>query len=321
MYAGLQNSYQWNQLNANGGLTAKIRDILSEGQRIYASDIPGTMFALKNRVKPLLTTKLIEALESGQIQLYYAPTVKIPVYLPFILTNTAPNTTVGIVFLNNLSPSKNEGEELIIDPKLFAVSLESCYIAWGLNELGNSSKLRSNAILRSGSMIYSSILVECIDRKHSVKLDQSMHKALMYLSSKYYIGTMLGFMKSMDEETMQSYCLYNCKGGNYTEIKKYVEGFTNDDFKDIGTFLSAIKNHPMYKKRLANLTVSNFLETYINMYNASMLLGLEVFGYFLYNIMSVNSATYVNNYPLLKNMVGSEGKQLYADLVVTVSNL
>ena len=72
-------------------------------------------------------------------------------------------------------------------------------------------------------------------------------------------------------------------------------------------------------KRLAKLNITNFLESFINMYDASMLLGLEVFSYLLYNIISVNESTYVNNYQLLKNIVGEEGKKLYADVAVTAS--
>ena len=267
MYALLRDSYEWNQLNSSGGLTNKIKDVLADGKRIYLSDIPGTIFTIKNRIKPLLTTKMIQAIEDGKLQLYYAPMVKIPVYLPFIVTQPAPNTFTGIVFLNNLAPSMNEGGELLLDAKQFAVALEACYISVCICEMGNSSKLRSNALLRSGSTIYSSIIVECLNRKHSIKMDQSLHKAIIYLTSRYYIGTMLGFMKSMDEQTMQSYCLYNCKGGDYSEIKKYVDDFTEEDFKDIGALLNAIKKHPLFEKPLGNLTVTNFLESYINMYN------------------------------------------------------
>ena len=37
--------------------------------------------------------------------------------------------------------------------------------------------------------------------------------------------------------------------------------------------------------------------------------------------MSVNESTYVNNYPILKNIVGEDGKKIYSDLIVAVSNL
>ena len=53
------------------------------------------------------------------------------------------------------------------------------------------------------------------------------------------------------------------------------------------------------------------------MYDASMLLAMENFNYFMYNIISVNETTYVNNYQMLKNIVGDDGKKIYADLIVS----
>ena len=56
------------------------------------------------------------------------------------------------------------------------------------------------------------------------------------------------------------------------------------------------------------------------MYNASMLLSLEVLPYFVYNIIAVNESTFINNYGMLKNVVGQDGKKIYASLVTTLSD-
>ena len=104
-------------------------------------------------------------------------------------------------------------------------------------------------------------------------------------------------------------------------MNKILSEFGDSDFDNIAVLINKIKTIPEFNKRLGDVTVSNFLESYINMYNASMLLGLEVFDYFLYNIISVNDSTYINNYPVLKNIVGQDGRKIYSDMVVATSNL
>lgn len=323
MYAGLNDSYEWNQLNHNNALTTKVQDLLSNGQRVGLDRIPTAMLQIKNRIKSILITQITDRINDGRIVLIYAPDVKVPVYLPFIVTQSAPNTFTGIVFLNIADPEKptTENGEIMLNARKLKVSLESCLISLCIRELGESPKLRSTAILRSGSKIYATMLTECLNRKHSIKLDADVANSFTYIMSRYYIGTMLGFRKTMDAEAMRNYCLYNCRNVNILEIDKIVSQFEESDFDNIATLLEKIKKVPQFEKRVSQLTVSNFLESYINMYNASALLGIEVFNYFLYTILSVNDSTYVNNYPVLKNIVGEDGKKIYADLVVAVSNM
>ena len=45
---------------------------------------------------------------------------------------------------------------------------------------------------------------------------------------------------------------------------------------------------------------------------------LENYFYFLYNIISVKESTYVNNYQLLKGIVGKEGAGIYAHIMTTI---
>ena len=63
------------------------------------------------------------------------------------------------------------------------------------------------------------------------------------------------------------------------------------------------------------------MESYINIYDASMLLALENFSYFNYNIISVLNSTYVNNYHILKQIVGKDGQSLYAALITGVCGI
>jgi hypothetical protein len=51
------------------------------------------------------------------------------------------------------------------------------------------------------------------------------------------------------------------------------------------------------------------------MYDASALLALEAFPYFLYNVMSVTNGAYINNQYVLEDIVEHNGAKMYADLI------
>ena len=322
MYASLANSYEWNQLNANNALNEKISKVINPEHFVSPDRIPTAMLTLKNKLKSPIMTKLMDAISNGTIVLVYCPNIKIPVYLPFLITKPSAHSFVGYVLLNNLDTSCTEqGGEIFLNARKLKVSMESCYIGIVAALIGGGAKSRSTAILRSGSKIYANIVAECINRKHSTKLDPVAHNSILYLASRYYVGTIIGCRESMDKDSMRNYCLYNCKNVEYVEVQKIVELFGESDFDNISTFISKLASIDALKKRLGNLTVSNFIESYINMYDASMLLALENFNYFFYNVMAVNESTYSNNYQVLKNIVGDDGKKLYSDLAVTAMNL
>lgn len=321
MYASLSTSYEWNHLNSGNALNEKIAKVLKEGQVVPISRIPTAMLTLKNKLKSPIMTQMQEAITNGTLIMVYAPNIKIPVYLPYVLTKTGPHSVVGYVFLNNLDAScTDDNGEIFLNARKLKVALESCYVGIIIGKIGESAKLKSTAILRSGSKIYSSMIAECLNRKHNTKLDPVAHNSILYLASRYYVGTIIGCRGSMEAETMKNYCFYNCRNVEYVEVQKVIEKFEETDFDNIGTFINKLASVEELQKRLGNLTITNFLESYINMYDASMLLALENFNYFFYNVLSVNESTYTNNYQVLKNIVGDDGKKLYSDLIVTTMN-
>lgn len=317
MYASLSDSYEWKHLNSGGALDEKILKLIKTGEHVSPNRIPTAMLQIKNKLKSILMPDMLEAMEDGDLVLIYEPNIKIPIYLPFIVTAPGPHRRIGYVFINNLDAS-DTGEEIMLNARKLKVSMESCFISMKLNLLGESPKTKTTAIIRTGSKIYSGIIAECINRKHSTKLDLVCHNSIIYTASMYYIYTILG-CKNLDEETLRNYCLYNCKSVDYIQLERVIGQFKPEDYVDISTYIKRLMTIDELHKRLAKLNITNFLESFINMYDASMLLGLEVFSYLLYNIISVNESTYVNNYQLLKNIVGEDGKKLYADVAVTAS--
>ena len=118
-----------------------------------------------------------------------------------------------------------------------------------------------------------------------------------------------------DSETVENFCLYGLKNPDIGAIRIVNDQFQTEDFENFGKFLSKLVTIPELQGRIGKLNVNTFIQMYVSLYNAPMTLALEVFPYLVYNIMSVTQTTYVNNYHMLKNIVGEDGDKLYGYLV------
>lgn len=317
MYSPLSNSYEWQILNKNGQATDKVGEAIKTGIPVTPEMMPNTYSRLKNRLKSSLMGKITEALKTGQMQMVYTPQeLRIPLYLPFILVNNPQSKMpVGLVFLSNCGAMKEEDEYTCDEYKL-KTSLESCFMALKFIEMNNSPKLTAVNIIRPAVKIYAFMVAECINRKHSIKLDPDTFNQVLFILGKFFLKTVMGCPQS--EEQIDTYAMYNCTSPNLLAIRRVTDQFTGEDYKNIATVLQKMASIPQLKNRLGNLTVSNFLESYINVYDAAMLLALENFSYFVYNVLSVNNSTYVNNYHILKQIVGKDGIALYSALLTGV---
>lgn len=318
MYAQLVNSYCWSMMNNKGQLSSLIQNIVANGKTITFDDMPTVYSTLRNRQKTILTSKIVDAVNNGDISIIYCDqeSIRIPLYLPFVIISSGSLASCkGLVFLNNCEGTKLEDEYDCSATKL-RVALESCYLSLQMHILGSSSKLQASQIVRPSVGMYSHIVAECLNRKFSIKLDQDVFNTVMYILSKYFVVTVLGC--NVNEDILDSYCMMGCKNANVPILKQTVAEFKEEDFANIQTVLTALSSHPRLKSRLGKLTVSGFIEAYINMYDASMMLALENFPYFVFNILSVNARTYINRYQMLENIVGDDGKKLYAALVTTI---
>jgi len=89
---------------------------------------------------------------------------------------------------------------------------------------------------------------------------------------------------------------------------------TLEDYATLETFINALAR-PALGLKLKDLSVRNYLESFINMYESSALLSLESFPYFLYNVISVTNGAYINNQYVLEDVVGTSGIKLYNDIL------
>lgn len=313
MYANLSRSYQWNMMNQNNAITTRVVEVIKEGE-VPPDMLTTTLKTIQNRVRSPIFQQLITAINDGSIIMLFSERVKIPLYLPFIVLQGENKKRTGVVFLNHCECVRGE-TEYTVDVRKFKTSLESCYFALRMMDLDSVSnpKLTAPSLIRPATKIYTHIVLECINRKYSIKLDQSVYNQISYMVSRYFINTVLGY--NPDSTTVENFCSYGLKNPDIGSIRIVNDQFQSEDMENFGKFLSKLVTVPELQGRIGKLNVNTFIQLYVSLYNAPMTLALEVFPYLVYNIISVLQTTYVNNYHMLKNIVGDDGDKLYGYLV------
>lgn len=317
MHNQLANSYQWNMLNKNNRINLTIQSLAKEGESVILDRMPTATSIIRNRMKSPIFGKIVEEIGNGNIILLHTPSnnVQVPAFLPFVTMQRGQSYMV-MVFLDLCEAKTGEGGEILINERKLKVSMESAYLALRMMDRVNEGKVASANIMKPSSKMYTYMITECINKKHSIKMDQPIFNAITYLISKFFMRTVVG--STATEEVIDTYCMGNCVNPNPELIHQYIAGVEDSDFANISTIITKMISIPQLQSRIGKMTMSNFTESFINTYDAAMLLAMEIYPYFVFNILSVNETTYANNYFHLKNIVGDDGKKLYASLISTL---
>ena len=309
-FKSLESSFIYNHLNRSNGLTDNIAALLHSGKVLTKEELDEPLMIITKNFKFPFKYKVLDAFESGEIKVIYGDKIKLPTCLPFFLTKSKSNKIIAVVVANIYGTYDEQNKSLKIDPKKLYCIMESAYLA-KLCYI-NSKQLSTRTLLLSGgSSIYSAMFTRVLNKKYALNVDKSKMNKVIFLSSKFYLINIMGLQ---DSDMVFNYAIKNCVNGNIYSLKEVNDMLTIDDYASIETFIQAL-SRPELGLRLKDLTVRNYLEAFINMYEASCLLSLESFYYFMYNIFSVTNGAYINNQYVLEDIVGNTGVKIYNELV------
>ena len=306
----LNSTFIYNHLNKSNGLTNNIANLLSNGKVITTKELEEPLMIIMKNFKFPLKFKVMDAVNDGTIEMRYAIGSKLPTALPFFLVNDKEKGVISVVSIDIYGSYDEETNSVRIDPKKLYCMLESAYLA-RLVFMKQKQLVTRSVILSGGSQIYSAMFTKVLNKKYSLNIDKSkMHKVL-FLSSKFYLINILGLT---DSDLVLNYSLKNCPNGNIYSLQEINDMTPISAFDNLETFIHYLKS-PELNLGFKDLTVRGYLEAFINMYEASNLLSLECFPYFLYNVISVTNGGYINNQYILEGIVGATGSKIYNDLL------
>ena len=203
-----------------------------------------------------------------------------------------------------------ETSSLSIDAKKLYCMMESAYIArvCFLNDKALSTR---NVLLSYGSNIYANMFVKVLNRKYSLNIDKSKLHKVTFLASKFFLYNLVGLR---NHDLLFNYSIKNCPNGNMYSLKDVDELNNDEDFESLDKFIELLASKRL-GLNLKDLTIRNYLESYIHMYYESALMSLESLPYFLYNVISVTNGSYINNQYMLETIVDTMGAKIYNDII------
>jgi hypothetical protein len=309
-FKSIQSSFIYKHLNQNDVLTKNIVNLTHKGRLLTIQDLEEAFMVINKNFKFPLKYRVLDAVNDGTLQLRYnSDNRKMPTCMPFFLTKEN-DRIISVISIDLYGHENKDNKNISIDPKKLYCLLEAAYIAQICFK--HSSQLSTrNIIITNGSAIYSNLFTKVLNKKYALNVDKNkMHKVL-FLTSKFYMINILGLQ---DNESVFNYSIKNCLNANPYSIKEVNEQFKAEDYEDLSKFILALSNSNN-GLGFKDLTVRSYLESFINMYDASALLSLESFPYFLYNVISVLNGAYINNQYAMEDIVERHGSKLYTEII------
>lgn len=307
----LEHTFVYQQLNRGDELSKAIGKVLTQGTQLTRENMEEAFLTINKNYKYPLKYRVLDEVAKENIVMMYSPAnTRIPTTMPFFLTRNHEGRVVAVVIIDLHGKMDPETKNVNIDAKKLYCILEAALL--GLTYYHHSGVLsKRNVIITNGSSIYANMFARVLNKKYALNVDKNKQHKVLFLASKFYMINMLGMA---DSEMVFNYALRNCPGGNVFILKEVNAALSTDDYKDLATFIQALKK-PALSLKMDDLAVRSYLESFINMYSGSALLALEMFPYFMFNVLSVVNSAYLNNQYILEDIVDRHGAKLYNDLL------
>lgn len=310
-YKSLEKTFIYQHLNNSNGITKAVVSALKKGTMLSKANMEEAFLIINKNFKFPLKYKVLDAIDNGGIRMVFAPHGdRLPTCMPFFLTKGRDNRVVAVVLIDTYGRIDDETKNVAIDPKKLYCLLESAYLA-KVYYHHVSEVYKRTTIIKSGSAIYANMFSRVLNKKYALNVDKIKHHKILFLASKFFLINILGLP---DNDITANYAMKNCLGGNPYILQEVNDAVDTEAYENLSTFIEAL-TLPVLSLGMSDLTVRGYLEQFINMYDASALLALEYFPYFVYNVISVVDGAYINNQYILEDIVDKDGAKIYQDLI------
>lgn len=314
----LQKSYIFNMLNKDNSITNVVKSTMSPDKlhHIKKGETPSiceeALINIQRSFKYLLKDNVMEALYKGEILLAYDPNVRLLPALPFYLApfNVGGKPQLKAVVMIHLYAEKERHTDYVrIDPKKLYAMLEAAYMALQYQRapraFTNQTDVRS-----IGARIYANMMTRVLNRKFSINSDRMVLQKVQFLAAKFYLVNQLGL--AADSDLVKSYAMQAAQNHNEVILTQlHNDTLNSDDFKDITTFVDILVDPDLHLKFGDKLNIRGLVAEFTTMFDATILLGIELPTYFFYNIFSAVQGAFVNNQYALDNILEKDGVKLH----------
>ena len=318
----IRDTFTYQAINKEGSLDKLIKTFLTKAIKADSNMLMSQYSTIQSYYKSALKTPVLDAVNDDLVvPMIYPKGItannKVPTSIPFILLKTATGTVKAVAVIDNWA-SITENNKVVIDPNKLYTFIEGAYIARALEMQFNN--IRHAAILHTdATSIYAQMFTRVLNRDFALNVDKDAYNKVLFLAAKFFLMNLLQLKNS------DSVFNYATKAAGVTSaiaLKRLDDAFDDDCYKDISTFITAIKNKAyMINNGLTKLDVRTYMERYIRMYKNSSLFSLEHLSYFLFNVFACLNGAHINDSYAWEAAMGKKsGDKLYGFISNAVHN-
>lgn len=314
----LADSNLYKSFNNNAQLTSTMLAAMKNSVVIDSSYIQEQLMQIKRtRISPLME-HVLDAYNTGKIMLLYSTIAKVPQMVPFFATKMQGEVKV-IIFTNNygsISQSSLNSEEkyLNISMKDLYVLLEGAYVNYVY--ITNPNRLsRSFGLMKVCTNIYTSMIVRILNKEYSISMEEDTYNKICFCLGRFFLDRV---WMSPNHDVNISYAFSTIKGGiNRADFMPISDLYDTKNIANIDDLLNFMRE---FSPRVSGINFRYFIQSYINLYKAPALFGLECLPYFLFSVEASMLGSFIINQPMIsdvtKNISGMN--TFYPELVKAI---
>lgn len=310
----VSDSYLMKKMDQGAGITSRILQAIKSGTRLSEKDIEEQLIQIhKTRISPL-AEHVVSAFQRGDIVLIYSETVKVIQAVPFIVAGACGNNK-AYVFVNSYGtyavPRRATDMEKVFNigmKDLYAL-MEGAYITL---EYYKAPQLFSKnlGLMKLCTSVYTNMFLRILNKEYALSLAPMEYNQVSYCVARFFLEH-LWELKS--NEMSHAYAIGTILNPNRMDYITLQDEWEAADIQDLDGLMEFLKER---FPRLRTLSIRFFTEYYMNMYKATVVLGMDVFPYFLFAMTSSMLGSFIANQPviyeIMKNTKGMN--YFYAEL-------
>lgn len=293
------DSFIMKKMDQGAGITTKILQAIKNGQHLTEKDIEEQLLQIRRtRISPIFE-KVLNAFADGEIVLIYS-NVRIIQAIPFIVANVGGKTR-GYIFVNGYgaftTPRGATNAEKIfnINMKDLYALMEGTYVALEYYKKPEAFT-KSIGLMRSTMAIYCNMFLRVLNKEYALSLSPLEYNQVCYCLARFYLENLWGLQNNEMSHSYAFGAILNPNRIDYIEVQ---DNWEMAHVKSLDELLKFLQEH---FPRLRELSVRFFTEYYMNMYKATVVLGIDVLPYFLFGISSSLLGSFIANQPIIQDI-------------------
>lgn len=305
--SSLANSEVFIGLEDTLSVKDKAITLIKTAKHLRNEDIEAAYIAVK-QITDSLTKEALKAFDAGRVQLIYNNESKLSMTqaVPFMTFKTKIGF-ITYIFVDKYV-SMGRGGLLKIEPSIFRDLLIAGVIANGIKV--NYNNLASNQYLAKILMeIYCKFFTRIINREFSIAADKVQYDIIRYWINKFFLKEIFGIIET--KENIEMLASDHIKFLDETQVSMMKSQYEAADVHDISSLLSLLRdNH----SRMKSLSLSMFLNDWVNYYYATSMLAVDNIEYLIFmticllsgngNIVNISASEIVKEAKNIKSYRG-----------------